>query len=196
MNDINVIENHQQESQQSEREMISFDPKDYPFRSDESYALIEMTWTQFEQYINEFMKSLEVRSRLYEALQNESTLSSGLSYAKLPPIEYYVEMCTFLLEITNRYKEIEFKWHRSLLQLELHIQLYADQLQRHKVEEDEQMPIIDEKQFTNVNIASPSTITMKHSNSTDNDDNVDRNKIMQNKFNKANKLNKRSVIRK
>jgi hypothetical protein len=47
--------NHQQESHQSEREMISFDSKDYPFRSDESYALIEMTWTQFEQYIKEFM---------------------------------------------------------------------------------------------------------------------------------------------
>jgi hypothetical protein len=74
------------------------------------------------------------------------------------------------------------------------------------VEEDEQMPIIDpsnwqqidissiEKQFTNVNIASPSTITMKHSNSTDDEDNVDRNKIKQLKFNKANKLNKRSVI--
>ena len=203
-----LIEQRQQEleSHQLEREMISFDPNDYPFRSNESYALIEMTWSQFQAYINEFMKSLEIRSRLYEASRNESTLSSGLSYAKLPPIEHYVEMCTFLLEITNRYKEIEFKWRRSLFQLELHIQLYADQLQRHKVEEDEQMPLIDpsnwqqidissiEKQVTNVNIASPSTITMKQSNSTDNDDDEDRNKMLQLKFNKSNKLNKRSVI--
>ena len=92
------------------------------------------------------------------------------------------------------------------MQLEMHIQLYAEQLNRHKVEEEEQMPIIDpsnwqkidissiEKRFSTVQIASPSTITMKHSNSTDDDNKVDRFNIKQLKFNKANKLNKRSVI--
>ena len=87
MNEIDVIEQQQQHgSQQSEQEMISFHPNDYPFRSDESFVLIDMTWTQFELYIKEFMQSLELRSRLYE-----------------PSIEYYLEMCTFLFEITKRY---------------------------------------------------------------------------------------------